>query len=113
MASRQKKASRKNKPCSFRNTPLATVDIERFRQMLLEKRKELLGNVEEITGETLKKSRSDAAGDLSAIPIHIADIGSDNYEQQLALELMDSERKLLREVDDALQRIEYGSYGIC
>ncbi len=47
------------------------------------------------------------------MPIHMADIGTDNYEQEFALGLMDSERKLLREIDDALQRIEEGTYGIC
>jgi RNA polymerase-binding protein DksA len=88
-------------------------DIERFKQMLLEKRKEILLNVNEMEDETLKKSRLDASGDLSSMPIHMADIGTDNYEQEFALGLMDSERKLLREIDDALQRIEERTYGIC
>jgi RNA polymerase-binding protein DksA len=43
----------------------------------------------------------------------MADIGTDNYEQEFALGLMDSERKLLKEIDDALQRIEKRTYGIC
>jgi RNA polymerase-binding protein DksA len=64
-------------------------------------------------GEALKKSRLDASGDLSSMPIHMADIGSDIYEQEFALGLMDSERKLIREIDDALQRIEQHTYGIC
>ena len=63
--------------------------------------------------EALKKSRLDAAGDLSSMPIHMADIGTDNYEQEFALGLLDSERKLLREINEALQRIEDGTYGIC
>ncbi len=81
--------------------------------MLLEKRRDILSDVGEMEGEALKKSRMDAAGDLSSMPIHMADIGSDNYEQEFALDLMDGERKLLREIDDALQRIEQGTYGIC
>jgi RNA polymerase-binding protein DksA len=94
-------------------TPLTVADIEHFKQMLLEKRGEILANVNEMEDETLKKSRLDASGDLSSMPIHMADIGSDNYEQEFTLGLMDSERKLLREIDDALQRIEQGIYGIC
>jgi RNA polymerase-binding protein DksA len=47
------------------------------------------------------------------MPIHMADLGTDNYEQEFALGLMDGERKLLREIDDALERIEQGTYGIC
>jgi len=81
--------------------------------MLLEKRREILHNVNEIEDEALKKSRLDAAGDLSSMPIHMADIGTDNYEQEFALGLMDSERQLLREIDDALGRVEEGAYGIC
>ncbi len=81
--------------------------------MLLEKRREIVGDVNEMEDEALKKSRTAASGDLSSMPIHMADIGTDNYEQEFALELMDSERKLLRGIDDALQRIEEGTYGIC
>ena len=81
--------------------------------MLLEKRREILKNVSEIEDESLKKSRLDASGDLSSMPIHMADLGTDNYEQEFALGLMDSERKLLREIDDALERVEQGTYGIC
>ena len=81
--------------------------------MLLDKRREILNNVSEIEDETLRKSRLDASGDLSSMPIHMADIGTDNYEQEFALGLMDSERKLLREIDDAMRRIDEGTYGVC
>jgi DnaK suppressor protein len=94
-------------------TPLTAADIEHFKQMLLEKRREILSNVNEMEDETLKKSRLNAAGDLSSMPIHMADIGTDNYDQEFTLGLMDSERNLLKEIDDALQRIEQGVYGIC
>lgn len=90
-----------------------TADIGRFKRMLLEKRSEILGNVTGIKGEALDKVQSDAVGDLSRIPIHMADIGTDNYDQELTLGLMDGERKILHEIDDALQRIEQRTYGIC
>ena len=114
MAQKRKKASRKKiSSTRTKKSHLTTADIERFKQMLLEKRREILVNVNEMEDEALKKSRLDAAGDLSSMPIHMADIGTDNYEQEFALGLMDSERKLLREIDNALQRIEQGTYGIC
>lgn len=47
------------------------------------------------------------------MPIHMADIGTDTYEQEFSLGLMDSERKMVREILDALKRIEQGTYGIC
>ena len=66
-----------------------------------------------IEGEALRQSRLDASGDLSSMPIHMADLGTDNFEQEFSLDLMDSERRLLVEIEDALHRIEAGTYGIC
>ena len=114
MSQKSRKSSRKNTSSTQRGkSPLSSNDTEHFKQMLIEKRKEILRNVNEFEDEALKKSRLDATGDLSSMPIHMADIGTDNYEQEFALGLMDSERKLLREIDDALERIEQGRYGIC
>ncbi len=92
---------------------LTKTDVEHFKKLLLEKRHEIVGSVNEMQDETLRKSRSDASGDLSSMPIHMADMGSDTYEQEFSLGLMGSERELLKEIDDALARIEAGIYGLC
>ena len=92
---------------------MSAKEVQDFREKLLVKRREIIGDVNEIEGETLKKSRLDASGDLSSMPIHMADLGTDNYEQEFAIGLMDSERKLLNEIDDALRRIDKGNYGVC
>lgn len=114
MVQKRKKTSReKTNPTQPKERRLTIADFEHFKELLLEKRKEILRNVNEFEDEALKKSRLDASGDLSSMPIHMADIGTDNYEQEFALGLMDSERKLLREIDDALERIEQKTYGIC
>ncbi len=110
---RKKTVHKKTSSARTRKSRLSVVTVEHFKQMLLQKRREIISNVNEMEGETLKQSRLDASGDLSSMPIHMADIGTDNYEQEFALGLMDSERKLLREIDDALQRIEDKTYGIC
>ncbi len=88
---------------------LKPADIEKFRQLLLAKRSEILGNVTVMEDETFKKERSE----LSSMPFHMADAGSDNFEQEFALDLMDSEKKLLVEINEALRRIEEGAYGVC
>jgi DnaK suppressor protein len=88
---------------------LTAADIKQFKASLLAKRAEILGSVNAMENESLKKTRSD----LSSLPIHMADVGSDNYELENTLGLMDSERKILEEIHDALQRIEDGTYGIC
>jgi DnaK suppressor protein len=110
---RKKTARKKTSSARVRKSRLSAATIEHFRQMLLQKRREIISNVNEMEGEALKQSRLDASGDLSSMPIHMADIGTDNYEQEFALGLMDGERKLLREIDDALQRVEDKTYGIC
>ena len=92
---------------------LSATELKHFQKILLEKRKELFKNVFQIGDGVLKQSHTDASGDLSSMPIHMADLGSDTFEQEFALGLMDSERKLLREIDNALGRIEDKSYGIC
>ena len=114
MAKKHKKISKQKTSLSrTRKSRLSIASIEHFKQLLLEKRREILKNVNEIEDEALNKSRLDATGDLSSMPIHMADLGTDNFEQEFALGLMDSERKLLHEIDDALQRIDEGTYGIC
>ena len=113
MAQKRKKAAKKTAKARTRASRLGAATLNRFKATLLTKRKEIMQNVFEIEGETLRKSRLDASGDLSSMPIHMADIGTDNYEQEFALGLMDSERQLLSEIDEALLRIENGTYGIC
>jgi len=108
-----KKTPEKESSRSGKNRRLSTKDLKFFQEKLLEKRIEILSDVDEIEDETLRKSRLDATGDLSNMPIHMADIGTDNYEQEFALGLMDSERKILSEIHEALQRIQDGTYGIC
>jgi RNA polymerase-binding transcription factor DksA len=113
----KKKASPKRtlrkKISKRRKSVLSAKELERYRELLVEKLKEILGNVDHIESEALKKSRQDSSGDLSSMPIHMADIGSDNYEQEFALGLMDSERKIVQEIYEALKRIQNKTYGIC
>jgi RNA polymerase-binding protein DksA len=114
VAKNRKKTSRKKTSSTrTKKSRLGAAAIEHFKQLLLQKRREIISNVNEMEDEALKQSRLDASGDLSSMPIHMADIGTDNYEQEFALGLMDSERKLLREIDEALQRTEQGTYGLC
>jgi RNA polymerase-binding protein DksA len=114
VAKKSKKVSKKKTSSrSKKGKYLTKAELNHFKKLLLEKRLEILSDVSKIENESLKKSRLDATGDLSNVPIHMADIGTDNFEQEFALDLMDSERKLLDEIHRALERIEDGVYGIC
>jgi RNA polymerase-binding protein DksA len=114
VAQKRKKAVRKkvSRPAK-KEDKLTAADVEHFKKLLMEKRREIINSVNEIKDEALNKSMLDASGDLSSMPIHMADLGTDNYEQEFALGLMDSERKLLQEIDEALLRIQDSSFGIC
>ena len=114
MAQKRKKTSRAQVSSTRKKKRgMSATEAKHFKELLLQKRREILKNVTEFEDEALRKSRLDASGDLSSMPIHMADLGTDNYEQEFALGLMDSERKLLQEIDLALGRIENKTYGIC
>ncbi len=88
---------------------LGRKDLNEFKQLLLEKRAEIVGDV-----MGMEEARSaGGGGELSNMPLHMADIGSDNYEQEFTLGLVESERKLLIEIDAALGRIQNKTYGVC
>jgi len=89
--------------------PLTEAEMAEFRRELLAKRREITGNVKSMEDGALRHQRTD----LSNRPYHMADLGTDNYELENTLGLMDSERRLLLEIEDALDRIEEGVYGIC
>jgi DnaK suppressor protein len=94
-------------------TSLPPEDLEGFRRLLLQIRRQLLGDVDHMETEALQSNRSDASGDLSLMPIHMADIGTDNYEREFTIGLIENETETLREIDAALQRIANRTYGVC
>ncbi len=88
---------------------LTQAEIKKFRDMLIEKREETLNSVISMEDETLRKSSTE----LSKLPIHMADVETDNFGMECTLGLMYGEQKLIKEIDAALQRIDDGTYGIC
>jgi DnaK suppressor protein len=85
-------------------------DLEHFRDLLLDKRRELVGDMSQMEREAL---RSSGSSNLSTLPLHMADMGTDNYEQEFTLGLVEKDRNLLREINAALAKIQNGTYGIC
>jgi len=91
---------------------LSKSELEKFKKILLEKRKSIIGDMAGMRGSSLGVNLQDSSGDLSNMPTHLADIGSDNFEHEFTLELLESERDLLREIEEALDRIDDGTFGI-
>lgn len=88
--------------------PLSKSDLQYFRNLLLERRREIIGDVGSMESEAFK-----GGSNLSNMPIHMADVGTDNFEQEFTLGLIESERQVLREIQEALIRIDNGTFGIC
>jgi RNA polymerase-binding protein DksA len=85
-------------------------ELEHYRDLLLQKRREIVGDMGQMEREAL---RSAAGSNLYNLPLHMADMGTDNYEQEFTLGLVEKDRNLLREINTALAKIMDGSYGIC
>lgn len=88
-------------------------DMGLYKTKLLSLRQRLRGDVNNLADAALKKTRKEASGDLSTAPIHMADVGSDAYEQEFTLTLMEADEGTLGQIDAALERIRQASYGTC
>ncbi|MFG0260068.1 MAG: TraR/DksA family transcriptional regulator [Phycisphaerales bacterium JB041] len=90
-------------------SPFTKRQLEKYAEVLHHKRRELLGDIDSMENEALKSD----GGASSSLPQHMADQGSDSYDQTLSLDLAAADRTLLKEIDAALDRIADKTYGIC
>lgn len=94
-------------------TAMKATDLKAFRTTLENLRSRLRGDVSTMADEALRKNRSEASGDLSTMPLHMADLGTDAYEQEFTLSLMASEEETLELIEQALERIRTKRFGSC
>lgn len=85
----------------------------RFKKLLLKRREELLDEISAIGRNTSSKSQRDAAGDLSGYTYHMADLATDSFDRDLSFNRASTEQRIIYEIDEALKRIEDGSFGKC
>jgi DnaK suppressor protein len=85
-------------------------EIEEFRTMLKLLRARLRGDVEQIREEALSGSES---GNEPRSSNHMAEMGSDAWDLEFALQLVESDQTVLDEISHALKKLESGSYGLC
>jgi RNA polymerase-binding protein DksA len=91
----------------------AKKDLAIFKKELLKRKDEILDDIRHISDDTLKKSQKEASGDISGYTYHMADVATDNYDREFSMGLASNERKMIYEFDDALKKIEDGSFGVC
>ena len=89
---------------------MTKAELAYFRKALVERRRALAGDVTHLENNALRNSKENAATlDIS----NFADLGSDYFEQDFTIGLIENSEETLREIDAALQRIEGGTYGVC
>jgi len=98
----EKKKSKRTK------TPFTTKQLEKYRQILLAKRAELVGDVQHLEDEALRSS----SGETRTIS-NAAEFGTDSFDQSMNLDLAAADRRLIEQIDEALERIEDRTYGLC
>lgn len=86
--------------------------IKKLQELLIKEKEKLLKGKIHID-EILKKSPKEATGELSTYRTHIADLGSDTYQKEIAAYLTTQETQILIKIDKALRKIEEGTYGKC
>ena len=102
---------KKEKVVKLKKMPKA--ELKKFKKILLVEREKTGGELSHISENTLKKSQRDSSGDLSGYSYHMADMASDDYDRDFSLGRATEEQKLLYVIDEAMKRIEDGTYGNC
>lgn len=88
-------------------------ELAEFKKIVLKKKEEVIDGIKHISEDTLKKSQKDASGDISGYTYHMADVATDTYDREFSMGLASNERKYIYELDDALKKIEDGTFGAC
>ncbi len=90
---------------------LTRKEFKEFRRLLLDKRRDLLGDLSGMTAEA--RGSGPGKGDRADGPPEQTNCADESDDREITIGLLHSERVLLREIHDALGRIEKGTYGIC
>jgi RNA polymerase-binding transcription factor DksA len=88
-------------------------ELEAFRQTLGSLRARLRGDLDQMTDEALRRNLVNGSGNLSNVPLHMADVGTENYDQEFTLGLIENEQGTLELVNEALARLDSGKFGLC
>ncbi|MDO8580911.1 MAG: TraR/DksA C4-type zinc finger protein, partial [Candidatus Omnitrophota bacterium] len=90
---------------------LSSKELEYYKKILLKLKDELAHDIKKM-GENTNSGDSDSR-DLSGHVQHMADVATDMYDKEFSLGLASKDREILQRINDALKRIEDGTYGFC
>jgi DnaK suppressor protein len=95
-----------------KNEGFKKAELEEFRVLLETLRARLQGDVTALTNRAFGDDQKDGGAEPKS-PMHMAELGTETFEQDFALSLVVNEQETLMEIDAALQRIKSGAYGLC
>ena len=98
---------------SLKAKPLTKSELAAFRKALQEQLDLKQENLKTLTGNNLGQSLAESAGDISTHSTHMADHGTDNFARDLALTLAGNRCDDVREIEEAIRRIDENRYGYC
>jgi DnaK suppressor protein len=84
-------------------------DFTLYHKRLLALRARLQGDTTQMEDNALNKDHDKA----TSMPNHMAELGTENFDQELTLSLLGSDNDAIDQIDAALKRIENGSFGLC
>jgi RNA polymerase-binding protein DksA len=94
-------------------TKLTRKQLNHFRDKLLKEKRKVLEEMNELGQNNLKQTITDQSGEISRYSYHLGDAASLSYDREFSMGLAERQQKYLEQVDEALARIENGTYGIC
>ena len=86
---------------------------KKYEQRLLEMAARMKEDEDGVANDALRQVSGDVSGNLSNVPMHLADLATDTFEQEMSASLLTNIRQLQTEVAAALDRIENGTFGKC
>jgi RNA polymerase-binding protein DksA len=95
------------------NKKFTKKQLDFFKTKLLNEKQRVLEEMDGLQQSNLKQSISDSAGEISRYSYHLGDVASLSYGREFSMGLAERQQKYLEQIDEALQRIEDGTYGIC
>jgi RNA polymerase-binding protein DksA len=87
--------------------------IDHFKNILMALREKISGDVTNLEQNSLAQTLKDQTGQLSGYSIHLADVASDSYDRDFNINLASLEQNILKDIDNALEKLSSGQYGAC
>jgi len=88
-------------------------ELEYFRKLIVKKKHDLFQELGYLESSSMSATSKDQAGDLSSYSFHMADQGTDTMDREMAFTFASREGRYLHHLNEALSRIENGTYGKC